>query len=543
MPTSHVILPECSNISPQDICSAVAGAKPGPNYVNKHYQVPTNFNIVHWKKYEHLFTESDPNLIDQIFYGFPVPYNHDSQPSVPFGNHKSANIHYDIVDEYILKNLEMGVLWGPFDVNPLPYDVTVSPMQVVFSASGKPRVVVDLSWGAPSVNDGISDDWTEFPGFDGDLRLPSVDSLVRIILSKRRPVTMWKADMASFYKQIITDPGDVHYLAISWRGRLYFDRSTPFGLRSAALSAQRIARAVCTIFVCDSNGDMFSITAYIDDYSGAEFIEDTPRAAALFNSVTDRLGVTRQLSKCVTGVFDMLWLGLGFNTEHFMLYIPEDKLLRAKEILQAWLQKDTCSRKDLQQLLGILNHLGAVIIPGRVFCARMLDIFRRAPFPVQLDEDFKLDVSAWLSFLQDPKFTGRSFMKSAFFSQLNAVLAIWVQQGRAAVRFRGDISVYTPVCTSEVTDELMYVAVVNYVATHAKFSVHDFVTFAVPTVKIECVINRAATTDKLIRKLLRNCCLAQAEGDFVIRAKQGDVDCELKHECMNSNALFPIVIM
>ena len=163
---------------------------------------------------------------------------------MPYRNHRSAYDHPEIVDAYIVKNINNGSLYGPFKVNPLDIHVTVSPLQISYSASGKPRVVVDCSWGSPSVNEGISSEWSTYPGYSGEFHLPSVDHLVTQILQADPPVKVWKADLESYYKQIVCDPGDIHYTAFLWRGALWIDRTAPFGLRCAALCAQRITIAV-----------------------------------------------------------------------------------------------------------------------------------------------------------------------------------------------------------------------------------------------------------------------------------------------------------
>ena len=209
---TDVVLPNEPNISPSDIRDLVNECSPGPNYIHHHRKVDTKFNIQAWQKYEHVYKDSDPNLLSQITYGFPIPYDFESPPSVPFRNHTSAYQNPEIIDKYILKNIENGSLYGPFESNPLDVNVTVSPLQVSYSSSGKPRVVVDCSWGSPSVNHGISDDWTQYPGYSGDFHLPSVDDLVNQVLTTPKPVKLWKADLEQYYKQIIIDPGDIHYL-------------------------------------------------------------------------------------------------------------------------------------------------------------------------------------------------------------------------------------------------------------------------------------------------------------------------------------------
>ena len=210
---------------------------PGPNYLMQARPCGTEMNVDGWKKYTQVIEASDPNLIAQIEFGFPAGIDKAQLPSVPFTNHKSAINNYTVVDEYIVKHVKSGAIIGPFEVNPLPVPIVVSPLQVARSASGKLRVVVDMSYGRPSVNDLISGDWGAFPGYFGDFNLPSSDSLAAEIVAAGPGCLMFKADMAAFYKQLKADPADIPYLGFTWRSQIFLDATLPFGMRSSALSA------------------------------------------------------------------------------------------------------------------------------------------------------------------------------------------------------------------------------------------------------------------------------------------------------------------
>ena len=115
-------------------------------------------------------------------WGFPTGVKDASSLSVPFTNHTSARRHPDIVQDYVTKHLQTKAIYGPFEVNPLDQNIIVSPLQVAFSATGKPRVCNDLSYGDMSVNSQIPVEWDQFPGYSGDLSLPCIDDVVEVIL-------------------------------------------------------------------------------------------------------------------------------------------------------------------------------------------------------------------------------------------------------------------------------------------------------------------------------------------------------------------------
>jgi len=64
----------------------------------------------------------------------------------------------------------------------------------------------------------------------------------------------------------------------------------------------------------------------------------------------------------------------------------------------------------LQSLLGLLNFTCSVIVPGRAFLRRMIDLtkgLRRPHHRIRLSKETKSDMIVWLTFLEE--FNGRPF--------------------------------------------------------------------------------------------------------------------------------------
>ena len=49
------------------------------------------------------------------------------------------------------------------------------------------------------------------------------------------------------------------------------------------------------------------------------------------------------------------------------LQLPAHKLQRVKELVQEWLGKDSGRQKDLESLVGLLQHASTVVRPGQHF--------------------------------------------------------------------------------------------------------------------------------------------------------------------------------
>ena len=146
----------------------------------------------------------------------------------------------------------------PFVTNPLSVDISISPLQIAYSRTGKPRVVVDLSYPpGQSVNCGIPRDTYHCEPFS--LHLPGLDALLNIIRQKGQHCHLFKTDLS---RQLWINPRDYHLLGYQQRDSLYFDIAPPFGLRSLAIMCQTTTSAVT--FMYQNLG--YSYTNYIDDF-------------------------------------------------------------------------------------------------------------------------------------------------------------------------------------------------------------------------------------------------------------------------------------
>lgn len=383
---------------PGDIAASYVAAAPGPNFIHKSVLVDTNMNIQEWEKYRYIVDPIDETLIDNIKYGFCMGIDRECTVSVPYTNHKSAINEYTVIDDFIIKHHKSGAIAGPYYTNPLPVKVHPSPLQVATSASGKKRAVIDMSYPrGQSVNDTISDNWELMPGFHGQFRFPTHDILCKQIVAMQDPV-MFVADMAAWFMQIASDPADLPYLAFAWRGALFLHRRLPFGCRSACLHAQRVTDALTAIY---RELTKHFMVGYVDDITSV--IEKLVSAAAYldFNDLTDRLGVGRALEKDQCPDILRIYLGLLYDLARRTLHLPEEKLLRVLNLLEKWTVMDTCTKQDLESIIGVLNHVAVVVPAGRPFCASLLDQLRQGQFPVQISDDLKRDIDMWRTFLTD----------------------------------------------------------------------------------------------------------------------------------------------
>ena len=120
---------------------------------------------------------------------------------------------------------------------------------------------------------------------------------------------------------------------------------------------------------------------YLDDFVGAARTEREAQTAYRdLLDITQELGRELSPSKCIPPTTDLQWLGFRINTANMKIEIPRDKLEETITECTNWTLGKSASRRDLQRLIGRLQHIAKCIRPARRFMNRILQALRNAPF-------------------------------------------------------------------------------------------------------------------------------------------------------------------
>ena len=90
--------------------------------------------------------------------------------------------------------------------------------------------------------------------------------------------------------------------------------------------------------------------------------------------------------------------------------LPQDKIDKCTNTIQDFLKRKKVTLKDMQSLIGLLNFTCSVVVPGRTFLRRMINLtvgIRRPMHMIRLTSAVKGDLHLWLQFLT--QFNGKSF--------------------------------------------------------------------------------------------------------------------------------------
>ena len=389
-----------------------------PNMLGCRIPLDTRWNI------EFLETElreyQDSQVVDLCKFGWPI--NVTDEQFADRGrpkNWRSALDFPEQMDQYIQREIQEGSLLGPFEISPFKSTPVFSPLSTTPKrGSSERRVIMDLSFPpGNSVSDKIPKD--QYLGQERKLTYPSVDALVELVRKKGQGCALMKCDLRRAYKQIHTDPGDWNLLGLTWRGKIYFDKTLPMGLRSAAMCCQRITNAIK--FMVEARG--YDLVSYLDDMVSAEVWDLANNCFLVLRQVIAMSGAEESEEKAVSPCTSMLFLGILFNTVDLTLRIDQERLQEILELLQGWLGMTHMSRKEVEKVAGKLGFVSACVRPGRLFVSRILQFLRGLPrvgkFPIS--DEFRKDLLWWSHFL--PGYNGVSMMPQEDWSYPDEVVA------------------------------------------------------------------------------------------------------------------------
>ena len=120
-----------------------------------------------------------------------------------------------------------------------------------------------------------------------------------------------------------------------------------------------------------------------------------------------RFGVPLAAHKQVGPTTKLTFPGIEIDTVAGVIRLPEDKLQCLVSILTEWDDRKVCSRRELELLVGLLNHACKVVHPGHSFLQRKIDLLTitghsasSKPFHhIRLNREFRVDLAWWRTFI------------------------------------------------------------------------------------------------------------------------------------------------
>ena len=363
-------------------------------------RIYTPLNILEWSRV--LASHPDQAFAQYICEGLRSGFRVGFNRSFPLKSAmRSALEHPEVVTNYLEKERGLGRMLGPFqDTSTLP-PLHINRFGVIPKGynTGKWRLITDLSFPhGHSVNDGIDPDLCS-------MSYITVDEVARLATELGEGALLAKVDIESAYRQIPVHPQDRPLQAMQWDGDVFVDPMLPFGLRSAPKIFNAVADALTWHL---EQAGIPCIRHYLDDFIivGPPNSPECAEYLAILERECRILGIPIAAHKRDGPTTLIIFLGIEIDTVAGIIRLPVEKLERLQSLLRSWGDRKSCTRKELESLIGLLNHACKVVRSGRSFLRRMIDLLHavhRPPnstVPIRLNRGFRSDLAWWVTFIE-----------------------------------------------------------------------------------------------------------------------------------------------
>lgn len=341
-------------------------------------------------------------LVDGFTQGFLIPFE-GSLPPPCHKNLPSARQHPGVIDAKLQKEMAKGRIAGPFSRPPFE-QFAVSPLGVVPKKKpGEFRVIHHESYPlGSSINDGI-------PRHLTSVQYSTLQSAITHIKSFGTSCFLSKTDIQDAFWIIPLHPDSYHLTGIYWGGQYYYFKSLPMGSSISCSLFERFSTAL--EWIAQNKLGIPASVHILDDFL---FINKTFLLCQgdldRFKQMCSNIGVPLAPEKTVGPATCLPFVGIELDTIKSEARLPPDKLTKCRDLIQDMMQHQKATLKTIQSLVGLLNFACQVVLPGRPFLRRLIDVTLGVQRPhhfIRLTRQVKLDLDTWLRFLQG--FNGKAF--------------------------------------------------------------------------------------------------------------------------------------
>lgn len=220
----------------------------------------------------------------------------------------------------------------------------------------------------------------------------------------------------------------------------------------------------------------------------------------------------------------MDFVGITLDSTAMEARLPLEKVHKCYSLIQDFLERKSCKKREMESLIGYLNFTCSVVLPGRAFLRRLISSIMgvRQPYHfIKISAEMKSDLAMWKSFVSS--FNGKSmFLNDRFLS--SSVLSLYTDAaaslGYGAVYssywFYGDFPLQ---CRNLNITLLELYPVVVAVNVWGYLWKNHCVRFFTDNQALVHILNRQTSKDKHIMKLVRCLVLACLHHNIVFQSE------------------------
>ncbi len=344
-------------------------------------------------------------LVNGFKFGFKIGYR-GIVACVNCKNHPSIDQYASAAKALIDEEIQLGRIMGPYDSLPFEH-LHLSPIALrPKSSPGKFRLIHNLSapYDFTSINANI-------PQSDRSVSYESIATIIQVILDMGISTHLAKTDIKSAFRLVPVHFTDYHLLGFKYMDQYYFDRCMSMGSGSSCKIFEEFATALNWILV--NKFGLIHTYHYLDDFCVVEpsyFL--CKQALDTLMVVFKRIGVPISHDKTEGPGGILTFLGISLNARDMIASVPQDKLLKYSAQIDELLNSEFTTQGEIKSLIGKLNWCTSILISGRSFIRRFIDLAlgpHRPSMLVTLTREVKLDLEMWKNFLLN--FNGRAFIQ------------------------------------------------------------------------------------------------------------------------------------
>lgn len=189
---------------------------------------------------------------------------------------------------------------------------------------------------------------------------------------------MTVVDIQAAYRAVPVYPAHREYLGFNWVWQGYpqyfIDNRLCFGLSSGPYYFHSISCFVAEIL---SSAFGVSLVHYLDDYIIVAPTLELALSGQKFTIVTLRyLGFYVSWRKISTPSTCTTYLGIQIDTVKMELRLPNEKVEKFRRYVSKYVTAGYITKKELEQLNGLLAHCAQIVQGGKIFTRRCFDQYR-----------------------------------------------------------------------------------------------------------------------------------------------------------------------
>ncbi len=474
---------------------------------------------IHVAELQHLLRGYADGAKDRLLTGFTEGFQihfHGELPTASPPNHPSALANATVVDDILREELSLGRIAGPFENKPF-HDFCISPLGVVPKKEpSKFRLIHDLSFPkGNSVNDGIPKEFCT-------VQYEDFDYVTSLMQSLGQGCWIAKADIESAFRILPISPGDYHLLGFKWKGLYYYHKTLVMGCSMSCQTFEHFSQALQ--WILQVKYSVATMSHILDDFI---FLSNSQSECSTYLSnfmhLAALLHIPVKSSKTVHPATTVTLHGIEVDTVLWEARLPADKVQSALEAVEGLRRRKKVTLRELQSLIGLLSFCCKVVLPGRAFLRRLIDLTCGVTKPghhIRISAEARKDLTAWSGFLQTCN--GRVLFLSRSWTSSEHIKLYTDASGLGFAAILGDqwFQGGWPVTWRDVNiaaKELLPIVIA--VRLWSGSLCNKKLLMLCDNIAVVYVINTQTSKDKRLMSLLRSLIVTCMQSNIMIRAK------------------------